>query len=197
MLSKLSQRDRMVLLVGAALALFLLVGNYVVWPVLDELAENSGAVQQDEIELQRDQHLLAHAAVEETRVAAASDHLKELEAGLLEGASPSLANAEWQHVVNQLADSKGITLGSSEFLRVQDLGAGYSLVTGRLQFHCRLNQLVDFLVGMAASPKLLSVTHLVVTASQGDPQGLLNVELTVGAAARTMKQAKDESAKQD
>lgn len=195
-LSKLSRRDRMTLLIGAALALLLLMVNYVVLPLLDGLTANPAAVQQEEIELRRDQHLLAQAGLEKTRVALASDHLKELEAGLLESDSPSLANAEWQHLIGQLADGNGITLGSSEFLRVQDLGGGYSLITGRLQFRCRLDQLVNFLVGLAASPKLFSVTHLTVNAPQGDPHGNLDVDLTVGAAVRAMKQGKD-AARQD
>jgi hypothetical protein len=93
-----------------------------------------------------------------------------------------------------LAESKGIELGSSELLRTQDLGAGYSLVTGRAQFRCRLDQLVDLLAALAASPKLLSVSGLSVFASPSDPQGRMSVQLTIGAATRTVKQAKDEPA---
>jgi hypothetical protein len=63
-----------------------------------------------------------------------------------------------------------------------------------VQFRCRLDQLVDFLVGLAVSPKLLSVTGLSVFAAQGDPQGRLTVQVTLGAATRTLKEAKDEAA---
>jgi hypothetical protein len=144
-------------------------------------------VQQQEVELRRDKRLLAEAELERTHLTAAADRLKGLESGLLDSPTPSLANAEWQHLVGQLADSKGIQLGSSEFLRIQGRGAGYSLVTGRVQLRCRLDQLVDFLVALATSPKLLSVTSLSVSALQGDPQGTLNVQLTIGAATRTVK----------
>ena len=120
--------------------------------------------------------------------------MQGLEAGLLESPSLSLAKAEWQHLVGQLADSKGIQLGSSELLRIQESGAGYSLVTGRLQFRCRLDQLVDFLVALATSPKLLSVTGLWVSGPQGDPKGFLNVQMTIGAATRTVKPVSAEAA---
>jgi Tfp pilus assembly protein PilO len=63
-----------------------------------------------------------------------------------------------------------------------------------VQFRCRLDQLVDFLVALAGFPRLLSVTSLTVSGSQGDPQGKLNVQLIIGAATRTLKQAKDEAA---
>jgi hypothetical protein len=63
-----------------------------------------------------------------------------------------------------------------------------------VQLRCRLDQLVDFLVALASSPKLLSVTRLMVISSQGDPQGRLGVQLTIGAATRTVKPAGDEAA---
>jgi len=191
---KLSRRDRIVLIIGVvATALFMLF-NFGVFPLFDHLGTSPDVVQQREVELRRDQRLLADAKLETADFTAAEARLKELEAGLLESSSPSLANAEWQRLVGQLADSKGIQLGSSEFLRIQELGAGYSLVTGRVNFRCRLDQLVDFLVALASSPKLLSVNGLTVYAMKGDPQEMPNVQLTIGAVARSLKQPKDQAA---
>jgi hypothetical protein len=194
MLAKLSRRDRIALTAAAVAAVLFMLLNFGVFPLLEHLGSSPEVVQQNEVELRRDMRLLAEAELERTHLSAAGERLKGLEAGLLESSSPSLANAEWQRLVGQLADSKGIELGSSEFLRTQELGAGYSLVTGRVQFRCRLDQLVDFLVALAGFPRLLSVTSLTVTGSQGDPQGKLNVQLIIGAATRTLKQAKDEAA---
>jgi hypothetical protein len=194
MFEKLGRRDRIALGVGVgATALFLLL-NFGVLPLLEGLGARPEAVQQKESELRREKQLLAAEALEKTHLSAARERLKGLEAGLLESSTPSLANAEWQRLVRQLAESKGIELGSSELLRTQDLGAGYSLVTGRAQFRCRLDQLVDLLAALAASPKLLSVSGLSVFASPSDPQGRMSVQLTIGAATRTVKQAKDEPA---
>jgi len=194
MFEKLSRRDRIALGVGVGAAALFLLLNFGVFPLFERLDTRPEAVQQKEVELRREKRLLAEAELEKAHLSAARERLKGLEAGLLESPSPSLANAEWQRLVGQLADSKGIQLGSSEFLRIQELGAGYSLVMGRVHLRCRLDQLVDFLVALASSPKLLSVTGLTVSGSQGDPQGTLNVQLTIGAATRTVKQAKDEAA---
>jgi hypothetical protein len=194
MFKKLSRRDRVALGVGVGgVALFLLF-NYGVFPLFEQLGAGPSQVQEKEVELRRDKRLLSQEELEKTTLLAARARLNGLEAGLLESSTPSLASAEWQRLVGELAESKGIELGSSELLRTQELGAGYSLVTGRVQFRCRLDQLVDFLVGLSGLPRLLSVTGLSVYASQGDPQGRLNVQLTIGAAARTMKRAKDEAA---
>ena len=194
MLAKLSRRDRIALGIGVGAAALYILLNFGVFPLLDHLGTSPEVVQQKQVELRRDKRLLAEAQLGKTHLAAAADRLKGVEAGLLESSSPSLANAEWQRLVGQLADSKGIQLGSSEFLRIQELGAGYSLVTGRVQLRCRLDQLVDFLVALASSPKLLSVTRLTVLSPQGDPQGRLAVQLTIGAATRTAKPAGDEPA---
>jgi len=193
MFAKLSRRDRIALGVGVGAVVLFLLLDYGVLPLFEGLGASPEVVQQKEVELRRDKQLLAEEPLEKTSLSAARERLKGLEAGLLESSSPSLANAEWQRLVGQLADSKGIELGSSELLRTQELGAGYSLLTGRLQFRCRLDQLVDFLVGLAGFPKLLSVSGLTVFASQGDPQGRLNVQLTIGAATRTVKPVKDEA----
>ena len=113
-----------------------------------------------------------------------------LESGLLESPSPSLANAEWQRLVREFADRGGLALGSTEFLRMQDLGPDYALVVGRVTLRCRLEQLVNFLTSLATGPRLLSVTRLRVATLQGDPDKRVNVEMTVGAPMRTVNPSK-------
>jgi len=191
---KLSRREQIALGLGTGGVFLFLLLNFAVLPLFEQPGASTESAQQKEVELRRDKRLVAEEGVAKTSLAAAREHLKSLEAGLLEGSTPSLAGAEWQQLVGQVAESKGIDLTSSELLRTQQLGPGYSLVTGRVQFRCRLDQLVDFMVALAGYPKLLSVTGLSVVAAQGDPQGRLMVRLTIGAAARTMPQAKEGSA---
>lgn len=190
MLNKLSPRDRIALIVGASATALFLALDFIVLPLLGRFTHDSEAVAQEEVTLRRYQRLLSETELEKTQLAAAQDRLKTLEAGLLESPSISLANAEWQHLVGQLADSKGIELGSSELLREQNLSPEYSLLTGRVQFRCRLDQLVDFLVAMASSPKLISVTRMTISGPQGDSQKRINVQLVVGAAVRAARAAK-------
>jgi hypothetical protein len=194
MFKKLSRRDQIALGIGAGGVVLFLLLNFGVLPLFEQPGAGTESVQQREIELRRDKRLLAEEGIEKTSLTTAREHLKSLEAGLLEGSTPSLASAEWQQLVGQLAESKGIDLGSSELLRTQELGSGYSLVTGRVQFRCRLDQLVDFMVALSGFPRLLSVTGLSVVAVQGDPQGRLLVRLTIGAAARAVAQGKEGNA---
>jgi len=194
MFKKLGRRDQIALGIGAGGVVLFLLMNFGVLPLFEQLGAGTESVQQKEIELRRDRRLLAEEGSERTAFTAAREHLNSLEGGLLEASTPSLARAEWQQLVGQLAESKGIDLGSSELLRTQEIGSGYSLVTGRVQFRCRLDQLVDFMVALSGFPRILSVSGLSIVAPQGDPQGKLIVRLTIGAAARATAQAKEGSA---
>lgn len=188
MLEKLQRRDRVALTVGAAAAGLFLAVQFVVFPLWDRVTQAPGNLQDKELALRRYQRLVRESALEQAKLTASRERLKSLESGLLESPSASLASAEWQRLVREIADSQGIELGSSEFVRTQDLGSGYSLVLGRVQLRCRLEQLVQFLVVLANSPKLLSVTEERILAPQGDPQKvLLNVELTIGAPISAAK----------
>ncbi len=171
---------------AAAVALFLVV-QLGVLPRLDEMRGTPREVGEEELMLRRQQRLVAESKSQGGIRAAAEARLKDVESGLLESASPSLANAEWQRLMRDLADQKGLELGSSEVLRVEGLSSDYAMVLGRVQLRCRLDQLVDLLVALATSPKLLGATALKVSALQGDPQKRLQVELTIGAPMRATK----------
>lgn len=187
MLANLQRRDRIALIVGCgAVALFLVV-QFGVFPLLDRMPQAPGNIGSKELTLQRYQRLVRESDLERARLAAARQRLASLESGLLESPSGSLANAEWQRLLRELADSQGVELASSEFLRTEDLGGEYSLVIGRAQLRCRLEQLVGFLVALANSPKLMSVTRMRVWAVQGDAQKRLNVEVTIGAPISSAK----------
>jgi hypothetical protein len=190
MWEKLSRRDRIALIVGAAATALFLVLNFAVLPASGRFVQSAEAINQMELTLRREQRLLANTELEKTQYSAARDRVKDLEAGLLESPSASLANAEWQRLIGQLAESKGIVLGSSEFLRVESLSPEYSLVTGRVQFRCRLDQLVDFLVAVAASPKAMSVKQLNISPPPPGPEERVGVQMIMGAATRALKPEK-------
>jgi len=192
MWSRLSSRDQRVLKVGGVVAGILLLLHLALLFAFDPLAAENPKVEEKELLLLRYQRL-AGATEGETELAKQQDRRTALRAGLLESHSASLANAEWQRLVRDLAESKGIELVRSEFLRVQETSPEYALVSGRVQFHCRPDQLVDFLIALANSPKLLSVPQLKVSSLPNDPQKRLNVDMSIGAAAMISLQAEEDS----
>jgi hypothetical protein len=187
MFANLKKRDQNALLAaGMATVLFLLM-QFVVFPVLESAPKQGNGIEEKELSLKRAQRLVAASTGESANLAVVEEKLKGLEGGLLESPSVNLANAEWQRMIRELADSKGLSLGSSEFLRVFELSPEYTLVTGRTQLTCRLDQLVDFMIAMGSAPKPLAVTHLRLVPMLGDPQKRMSVEMTVGAVMRAEK----------
>ena len=184
MLSKLTHRDRIALTAGAAAVALFVVVKLAVFPLLDR--SQGGSVEEKELTLRRSQRLVASSGVELADLEEVQERVKTLEAGLLEGSSSSLASAEWQRLIRELADSKGIGLGSTELVRVQGAGPNYALVIGRVTLRCRLDQLVDFLAALATAPRILSVTRLRVTSVQGDTEKRMNIEMMIGAAMRAV-----------
>jgi hypothetical protein len=181
MLTNIQRRDRIALTVGAAGVGLFLALQFIVLPLLDRLPKAAGDTDSKELTLQRYQRLVRESAVAKSKLTTTRDRLKVLESGLLESPSTSLANAEWQRLVRELADGQGVELASSEFLRTEDLGGGYSLVVGRAQLRCSMDKFVAFMVALANSPKVMSATRMRLLALQGDAQKRLNVELTIGA----------------
>jgi len=184
MLSQLKPRDRIALIAGCLAVVFFFVLKFGVFPLLDRWP--AGSVEQKELALRRSQRLVANAGAEGARLGAVEEHVTTLETGLLESPSASLANAEWQRLVRELADSKGLELGSTEFLRVQRVSPNYGLVVGRVTLRCRLDQLVDFLTALATAPRIFSLTRLRLAPIPGDAEKRINVELMVGAAVHAM-----------
>ncbi len=188
MLEKLSVRERTaVKLAAAALAAFLLI-EFGVFPLWDKLETGTAGIEDKELRLRRQKRLIAGWREGRETIAAAEERLKKAESGLLESSSTSLATAEWQRLVRQLADTKGIEVGSSEVLRAERLSADYTVVIGRAYLRCGLDQLVDFVVALATSPKLVAVTNMRISPLSGDPQKRLHVELTIGAPMRAEKE---------
>jgi type II secretion system (T2SS) protein M len=187
-LSKLKSRDRIALAAGAAAVALFFVVKFGLFPLLDRWP--GGSLEEKELTLRRSQRLVASSGTELANLGAAGERVRTLEAGLLDSPSPSLANAEWQRLVRELADSKGLELGSTEFLRVQQASPNYGLVVGRVTLRCRLDQLVDFLAALATAPRIFSVTRLRLAPIPGDAEKRINVEMMVGAAVRAMQGAK-------
>lgn len=184
MLARLSYKDRRALAVGSIAGVLLLVMQLGVFPLLDHLSEVRKAVEEKGLTLERNRRLVARAEFDQEKLRQVEERLKGLETALLESPSTSVANAEWQRLVHELAASKHIELSSSEVVRALEVSPDYELVLGRTQFRCRLDQLVDFLVAIATSPKLLSVRQLRIMGVQGDSSQKVNVDLTIGAALR-------------
>ena len=103
---------------------------------------------------------------------------------MLENTNPALASAELQDLVKRITANQAIEVRSSDFLAVKAQDENYAQVPLGLQFQCHLDQLVDFLAGLQASPKFLTVPRLLIQTT-GGKEKIVNVNLTVVGLMRS------------
>ena len=109
--------------------------------------------------------------------------------GLLRGDNPSLASAELQAVIEEVAEATGIELGQRNMSAARQKDEFFNEITMSLGFECTPGQLVAFLEQLRGSEKLLAVRSIQIAplsvvdeVSEGmEVLKDVRVNLTVGA----------------
>ena len=115
--------------------------------------------------------------------------VEEGEALLLRGDNPSLASAELQAVIEEVAEATGIELGQRNMSAARQKHEFFNEITMSLGFECTPGQLVAFLEQLRGSEKLLAVRSIPIAplsvvdeVSEGmEVLKDVRVNLTVGA----------------
>lgn len=109
---------------------------------------------------------------------AAAKALAEEETGLLKAATPALASAEMQQLMQELLRGQGISMQSSEFGAAKAAGDDYALVPLSVAFNCSIDQWINFMSAIRNAPQILSTVDLVI--APGEPKTkLLQVRMVV------------------
>lgn len=177
MLRRLSARDRRALTVAASVAALLLVVRLLIFPALDAAEAARAEIPIQEETLAKYQRALSGAGKEAEYEKAVAARLQQAETGLLQATGESLAYAEVDRLVKQVATAQGIEIRSSEMQRVARSVQGYREVAVGVQFNCSVEQLVNLLNALQASPKVISVSRLSVQPA-GGAQKQLQISLT-------------------
>lgn len=173
----LSERDRralLVLAVALALALVWLLGGAV--PVSRQAAAEAS------LESLEQRYLLARqlAARQPARERASRQitrAVEQLESGLLQSASPALAQAEVRTAMTGLLERAGIELDASSFAPPETDGP-YDAVSLGVEFRCGVEQFVGLLASLANAETLLA-PRKVELRSDGPEAHSIRVRLTV------------------
>jgi hypothetical protein len=179
----LSPRDRKLLALWAVLVA-LGVGYYFFWPEdtgkSAALTATKESVELAEQRLMRLRNIAATAPARQSVLEAVSAELATREQGLLRAATVQQAQAQMIGVLRELLgqETPALEIRSMDLLAVEPLGDDYGLTPVRVQFECRLSQLLNILAAMAARPQLITTRDLQITA--GNPrEKTIRVLLTV------------------
>jgi type II secretory pathway component PulM len=159
---KITAREKRILLIGgavaAAVAIFYL--STLALPGREGLSQE---LQTKRRTLIGQKELLLREAHYKTRL---EEDRKRLEKDLsrrLPGENSSIAGAELQKVLKDLADQSGVEIIRRDNQREQKLDNALMKVSVRIETQCTIEQLVRFLAAIENYDKLLSVEHLTVT----------------------------------
>ena len=186
---EIRQRDRRaLLLLGVLLGLYFVLSE-VAFPAYDRLAAAVDIALDREDQLRRYRRAVVRKGDYGQLLEEARRRVDEGEALLIRGDNPSLASAELQTIIEEIAEATGIELGQRNMSAARQKDEFFNEITMTLGFDCTPGQLVAFLEQLRGSEKLVAVRSIqtaplsvVDELSEGmELRKDVRVDLTVGA----------------
>jgi type II secretory pathway component PulM len=172
-IANLSQRERTIVLAGAAVLAVVLIWLFVVSPLLDRNSAAQDLVPERQRALTRRLDLLARRGEITSELEATNARVDRLAARLLTAAAPAVAASELQKLVKDMAAEATTEIRSERILPPEERGELLEIPV-EIAVSAEIRQLVDLLAKVEGSQKLLTVKDLrvrVVNVSQ--PKELL------------------------
>lgn len=179
MLIPLKSRKRLnYILVGGA-ALILLGLAYRVLPLLGSISSNEETTLKEKQAAKYRQAAQERTALEE-KSSTLKRTLDQLEAGVLNGETPSLAAADIQKIVDEISRRSDVSIKAVRVLKPEQSGfENYLSIPVELTFNCSIRELKDLLYWIDTSPKYLTVHKAQINVIEGSRYDQVQVFLTV------------------
>ena len=173
-------RERKFILIGGAV-LLLLASIYRFYPQIRPVFSGSDDIVLKQEILSRYQAVVARKDQVDADYARIGRMLSRIEAGLLSGATESLAAVEIQNIINAIAAANKVKIDTMQVMRTRDADeVGYAMIPVRFAFGSDIPQLKDMLYGIESHNKLLVVADvsfgLSVSARSGSVRSTITVE---------------------
>ena len=156
---QISGRERKFVIVGAIAAVVIAVFYFVSGPS-SVRQEASLSVEQQRRALLQSREIMAQEPVYRVRTEQYRQRLQQLRATFLSGDNASIAGAELQRVLKELADRSGVDIVRRTIRGEQKLQNGVVKVSVNIETNCQPDQLVRFLAAIENYEKRLSVDEL-------------------------------------
>lgn len=172
-------RERKIILIAGAV-LLLLAAIYRFYPQIQPVFSGSDDIQLKQGIIGRYQNVVGRKEQVDADHARMRRILSRVEAGLLSGATESLAAVEIQNVINTIAAANKIKIDTMQVMRTRDAeDAGYAMIPVRFAFGSDIPQLKDMLYGIESHDKLLIVSDVNLALSVAARNGAIRSTITV------------------
>jgi len=156
---QISGRERKFVIVGAIAAVVIAVFYFVSGPS-SVRQEASLSVEQQRRALLQSREIMAQEPVYRVRTEQYRQRLQQLRVTFLPGDNASIAGAELQRVLKELADRSGVDIVRRTIRGEQKLQNGVVKVSVNIETNCQPDQLVRFLAAIENYEKRLSVDEM-------------------------------------
>lgn len=161
--------------------MLILAAMYRFYPLISPLFGGSDETLINQEIIGKYQNVVSRDSRADADHARVSRMLSRAEAGLLAGATESLAAVEIQNIINAIAAANNIKVDTMQVMKTRDAGGvGYAMIPVRFTFGSDILQLKEILHRMEAHDKMLVVSEinvgLAVRTRSGDLRSTITVE---------------------
>ncbi len=173
-----NKRVRRLLLLSAGLAVGGLI--YLSWPLIQGFQHADEQIFMKQKQLAKFQQAVAEAAGLDRELESLNQTVKQTEANLLNAATASLAAADIQTILSQIARSSGVEIKSVRVLKPAKLKhEGYVGIPVQFTLATTVRQLKEILYRIESSTKLLTVDNLRINVARFRKTTEIQSDITV------------------
>jgi len=173
MLRIMAGRERVLVLMSAAIILAVLAWSWVIVPVLDRQRHAAEMMPERQQVLERRRALIARKASLTAELQATDARIQKLSERLLTAAAPAVAASELQKLTKDMAAQATTEIRSERILPPVENGE-LLVIPVEIAVSGEIRQLVDLLARLESAPKLLTVQDLKIrVVNVAQPKDLL------------------------
>lgn len=161
--------------------MLLLAAIYRFYPLIGPFFSGSDEIHVKQDIIERYQNVVGRDRQVDAEHARVSRMLSRAEAGLLAGATESLAAVEIQNIINTIAAANNIKIDTMQVMKTRDAdGVGYAMIPVRFTFGSNILQLKEILHRVEIHDKMLIVSEIntgqTIRSRSGEIRSTITVE---------------------
>ncbi len=151
-------------LIGGGVSAILIVGYFLVSTYTPGFSDTGNSVEIKRRSLLQQREIVSQEALYRSRADQYRQRLQQMTALLLPGDNPSIAGAELQKILKDMADQTGVEINRRTIQREQKLQGGIVKISVNIETNCEPDQMVQFLAAVENYEKRLVVDELMINA---------------------------------
>ncbi len=171
-------------LIGGGVSAILIVGYYLVSTYAPGISDTGSSVEIKRRTLLQQREIVSQEALYRSRAEQYRQRLQQMTTLLLPGDNPSIAGAELQKVLKDMADQSGVEINRRTIQREQKLQGDIVKISVNIETNCEPEQMVQFLAAVENYEKRLVVDELMINAFRIQRRYQARPSLTVSGYIR-------------